>query len=712
MSSFQLLSRSIQKKIWDMKWSSFTPIQESTIPVLINSTKDIVISSATASGKTEAAFLPILSNIETSGQGALKVMYISPLKALINNQFERIEQLLEGMYIPLHKWHGDVSGSKKKSFVKKPSGILQITPESIESLFINRTEALAHIFKDLEYIIIDEVHSFVSADRGVQLRSLLSRIEAYTNQRPRIIGLSATIDNFQLVKEWVRYEDPDNVEVIEAKGSERKLNYHLMHLPVDEESKEPLGLYEDIRYELTREAKAIIFCNSRAGVEQTTVSLNRLAKREGAGEVYYTHHSSIDKSEREYVEKLMQDTKTPKSIVSTSTLELGIDIGSVDIIIQIDSTFSVSSLKQRLGRSGRKQGSAQTLQLYSTSASQMLQAMAVMELVLEKWIEPATRYPVPYDILFQQLLSMCKTANGKPKTELLDAIEGNHIFHELDREKINQLIENMVVNDYLEKVSGRGELIVGWEGEKIVNSREFYVVFKTSDTYSVIHGARTIGTFDKAHLVTIGDNVILAGKLWTILDVDKEKSKVYVGKAVNGKPPRYHSGEANTHPRIGEKMFDLLISDQAIPYADEHAQATLQSMRRPYQLNHIAAGERIIWQAPMKLIIETYTGSKVARAITMALRYLSYQASLPNGLGVIEVIGMNNNTVHLLQQLKEKNWTAPLLFTQLAEHERMETRYSPYLPRNLREEIQVESQLDVEGMKDYLEKITFRVIPS
>ncbi|MGE6960530.1 DEAD/DEAH box helicase [Bacillus thuringiensis] len=190
-SSFQMLSKTMQKKIWDMKWEKFTPVQNKTIPAIMESKKDVIVSSGTASGKTEAAFLPILSLIEKEAETQLKVLYISPLKALINNQFERIEKLCEHSYIPIHKWHGDVSQSQKNKFIKNPGGILQITPESVESLFINRTEHIRHLFEGLEFIVIDEIHSFIDTERGVQLRSLMSRIEQYTEQRPRIIGLSA-----------------------------------------------------------------------------------------------------------------------------------------------------------------------------------------------------------------------------------------------------------------------------------------------------------------------------------------------------------------------------------------------------------------------------------------------------------------------------------------------------------------------------------------
>jgi ATP-dependent helicase Lhr and Lhr-like helicase len=512
MSTFSLLSNNMQHKIWDMKWDKFTPIQNKTIPIIMETSKDVIVSSGTASGKTEAAFLPIISKVEVEATEKLKVIYVSPLKALINNQFDRIEKLCSTNDISIHKWHGDVSQSKKKKIIQNPSGILQITPESIESLFINRTNHIRGLFKNVEFIVIDEIHSFINSERGAQLRSLLSRMEQYVENKPRIVGLSATISNFDRVKQWVNSKNPENVEIVQAKGSDRNLMYYLMHFESSEDKQKPVELYEDIRA-LTRDQKAIVFCNARGEVEETTVFLNRLADKDKVGETYFAHHSSVDKVEREYVEKTMIESKMPKSVIATSSLELGIDIGDVDIVAQLDSTFTVSSLKQRLGRSGRKKGADQMLQLYSTQKDSLVQSIAVMELILEKWIEPAVGYKAPYDILFHQIISICQETNGLTMPELVSMVKGNHVFSRLDANKIHDLIMHMIEHEFLEMLQGSEEIIVGITGERILRSKEFYAVFQTPEEYVVLEGARKIGNIEKSPLFHEGDNIILAGKL-------------------------------------------------------------------------------------------------------------------------------------------------------------------------------------------------------
>lgn len=708
MQAFELLSKTMQKKIWDMKWDKLMPIQNRTIPVIIETNKDVILSSATASGKTEAAFLPIISLIEDKAENQLKVLYISPLKALINNQFERIERLCEYSSIPIHKWHGDISQSQKNKFVKNPSGILQITPESVESLFINRTEHIKNLFKGIEFIVIDEIHSFINSERGVHLRSLLSRIEKYTEQRPRIVGLSATIDNFDLVKEWVNFKDMDNVEIIETVGSEKALQYYLMHFETGEDRKLPVELFEDIR-EVSRENKTIIFCNRRGQVEETTVFLNRLAEKDNVGETYFAHHSSIDKKEREYVEKTMVESKTPKTVVATSSLELGIDIGDVDIVVQLDSTFTVSSLKQRLGRSGRKKGADQMLQLYTTEEDSLLQSIAVMELVLDKWIEPATGYPAPYDILFHQLISICQETNGITLEALISNIKGNHIFHNMQKEKVEQIILHMIENDHLEKVKGRNELIVGIEGERILRNKEFYAVFMTPEVFTVLEGIKTIGTLDKG-LFNEGDYIILAGRLWRINTIDFKKNKIYVKKAVNGKPPMYGGGPIDIHNRIGEKMIDILCSNQQFGYFNDTAEYTLQDMRKPYFEYGVQPNERILWKTKHEIVFDTYTGSKNAQNLTWALRSLGLSIKNRDGLGRIIIEGFTGDIAEVIRQAQEKQWVVEDLVRATHEQELFVSKFSTYLPKDIQEELHVISKINLKGMVEYLATHSFRVI--
>lgn len=691
----------MQRKIWDMKWDRFTQIQDQTIPIIMSTDRDVIISSGTASGKTEAAFLPILSNIEDRACDGIMVLYVSPLKALINNQFDRIEKLCEHNHINIHKWHGDVTQSKKKKLIENPTGILQITPESIESLFINRTAHIHHLFKHLEFIIIDEIHSFIGSERGTQLRSLLSRIELYTDSRPRIVGLSATLDNFELVKEWVNYKDPTNVEIVESKGNDKELLYHLMHFNVAEDGKKPIELFEDIR-DLTRNQKAIVFCNSRGDVEEATVMLNRLAKREHIDETYYAHHSSIDKLEREFVEKSMMESKIPKTVIATSSLELGIDIGDVDIVIQIDSTFTVSSLKQRLGRSGRKTNANQMLQLYTTSSDDLIQSLGVMELALEKWIEPAQNKLAPYDILFHQLISLCAETNGLPLHELILRMQRNDIFHLIEEKDILKIIQHMIEHDYLERIKGSGEIIVGLDGERLLRSKEFYAVFMSPEEYTVLEGIRKIGTIDKTPMVTEGENIILAGKLWTIRNVDTKMNKVYVQKAANAKKPHYIGGGIKVHRRIGEKMMEIRCGTNNLTYINDEATYVLEEARSLYHQYKVSSSERVVWEDKESIIFETYTGTTIAKTLYWALKSMGVTPTKLDGVGRIFIQQSNQNIMDVLRKIKDKDWHPEDFLEVTLDHERYITKYSKFLPIEYQMEMHIANEIDIVGMAEYL----------
>lgn len=709
MDTFNLLSPRMQKKIWQKKWKKFRPIQDMAIPEIIQTDNDVILSSGTASGKTEAAFLPILSLTENELRDELKALYISPLKALINNQFERIFDLCDEMDITVNRWHGDVSSSKKKKFVRNPSGILQITPESIESLFLNNTNLLSHMFKNLDFIVIDEIHSFIDSDRGVHLRSLLHRLEKYSDTRPRIIGLSATINNFDLVRKWVNPSRPEKVEIIDDPNSSKQLKYSLMYFLEEKDGEGPFKLLEDILF-LTKNRNALIFCNARKDVEFYTHMLNRMMKQQGEGKKYFPHHSAISKDEREYTETALLESKTPKSIISTSSLELGIDIGEVDIVIQVDSTFSVSSLKQRLGRSGRKEEASQLLQLYTTNKWSLLQSLSIMELIIEGWVEPATGYEKPYDILVQQILSIVKETNGIKPSLLLQRIKEDRIFDSLEEDKIVYLLEHLKSIDLLEFIKGANEFIVGIEGERLIHNKDFYAVFTTPEMLQVIYHQRFIGELEKESMkLSPEENIILAGQLWKIDQIDYENNKLFVKKAYDGKPPKWLSGYGKMHERISQKALDILCSDDSFIYINEFGNKELSSLRHSYEWFNITSTERIIWETKDSLTFDVFSGTKIINTLFYMLRVMGIEPEIANVFGQM-TFQYSGSIVELIEAMKEKEWEAEELIKVTEEDKMYKSKYSPYLPENLKKEVHEAQVLDIPSTMEYLNKYTFKLI--
>ena len=353
MEPFYLLNKKIQKVIHEMKWENFRPIQDEAILHMVNNPSDMIISAPTASGKTEAAFLPIISQIADKGKDSVKILYISPLKALINDQFSRIEALCKHIDFPITKWHGDANQSKKVSLIKNPAGILLITPESIESLFINKTEFLGSLFQSLEYIVIDEIHSFIGNERGSQLKSLINRLEHTVEIQPYKIALSATISNLSDIAEWLNPNNPSTVKIIEDNNKSKDIvgliKCYKNIPPIAGVDKDEFSELKQDLFNVIKQGKNLIFANAKMTLEEYCDSMQNIAYENSYPNNFYIHHGSLAKNIREQCENLLKK-ESNISVFCTNTLELGIDIGNIDRVIFLAPPFSVASMVQRLGR--------------------------------------------------------------------------------------------------------------------------------------------------------------------------------------------------------------------------------------------------------------------------------------------------------------------------------------------------------------------------
>jgi len=622
--SFELLSAPIRKYVRDKRWEQLRPIQAAAISRILTTDENYILASRTASGKTEAAFLPILSKVNFNDEG-VQVLYISPLIALINDQFFRVEELCRYLEISVTKWHGEANRSAKNNLLKSPNGIVLITPESIEAMLANKPFNAKHLFSNLKYVVIDEIHSFIGTDRGIQLKSLLSRLQAINHSKFNIVGLSATIGDYNEAKEFTG--DVTNTKVLLDKTA-KEMNVAFKYFN-ETDNDLSLDLLKDLYREVSNN-KALIFPNSRGRAEEIAVKLKKISERVGGHPYYFSHHSSVDKEVREYVEDFAKNNKRQNfTITCTSTLELGIDIGSVDKVVQIDATHSIASLIQRVGRSGRKGDMQSNLYLYTTDKWSLLQSLASWLLYKEGFIEPPDVTEKPYDILLHQILSIVKGKGGIIYSNLIKTIEANFAFSNIKPAEVKEIIDYLIDTDMLEKLGS--EIIIGIEGEKIVNNKDFYSVFKTEENFKVINAGNTIGEIPWSPQIIEDENILLAARIWKIKLVDFKARKIIVVKAPDGKKPIFGGTSGVVHPQIRFKMLEILKSDGLYDILDHPSQYEINEFRKDFSIfnmNDISHDRPILVKEKFSeeessenytLEFCSFTGTKINRTIELLL---------------------------------------------------------------------------------------------
>lgn len=549
ISSIELLDSRISNYLGNrLGWTELTPIQESTIPIL-KEKNDTLIISPTASGKTEAVLLPIFDDIIRNNLKPMSVLYVSPLKALINDMHDRMERWCNHFYLEVTKWHGDVTGSRKTAFIKQPTDFLLITPESLEVIFMNRSfEQKQNIFKHLKYIIVDEIHYFVESDRGTQLNSLLNRLRSYTNESFTIVGLSATVGNPEIVSKWL---NPDIPAKIVNDPSKRPAEYRVKY-----------GSELQILNTLSkhRSRKILIFVHSRKNAEMYHNFLKRNLKLDNI----YVHHSSIDKDRREENEEKFKTLKGG-FMISTSTLELGIDIGDIDIVIQMGPPHNVSSFLQRIGRSGRRTQNQMSIIFYEGDPEIFI-ALSEISLIKEGSIEDIKIPDKPKDIYFHQILSAI-FENGRMKMkELFYYLKNAYVFSKISKDEFKSILKNMEERDFIDFKGGYLSLGHNFEkkfGKK--NFLDFYSVFCPNYEFKVKEGVKNIGTLDMpfAMILKKGNKFVLGGIPWEVRDIDYKRFTIRV-KSISARiddiPQWFSEGGAMDY-LISRKIYEILLGN-------------------------------------------------------------------------------------------------------------------------------------------------------
>lgn len=647
----------IQEWVWKQGWKYLRNTQAQAVAPIMAADRDVIISAATASGKTEAAWIPICSVLAAqvdSGTGlpGVKALCVSPLKALINDQYGRLESLGAAAGVPVHRRHGDVPGSARKALRDGPDGILLITPESLEALFVNQGSTVTKLLGGLEYVVIDELHSFIGSERGAQLQSLLHRVELAIRRRVPRVGLSATLSNLSIAAQFLRPEASSTVTLIGATDDDRaelklQLRGYLntIHSPTlqtqddwdelsDGTTKAEIGNH---LFETLRGKDNLVFANSRANVETYADILQQISDSRRVPNEFLPHHGSLSKEFREDVEERLRSRVNPTTAICTSTLEMGIDIGSADSVAQIGSPGGVSAIRQRLGRSGRREDPA-VLRLYISEEeiddrtppvdqlrSETLETVAIVELMLARWYEPPNVDSLHLSTLVQQILSTIAQHGGAAPAQLFSALCVSGPFRCVPAPMFSELLHCMGHANLLIQATD-GLLLPGIAGERLINHYSFYAAFESSEEYRLVAAGRTLGSIPIDQPLLAGGLLIFAGRRWIIRNVHLDAKVIEVEPSKGGRPPSFSSKGPLIADGIRKEMRRFYETTDVPAYLDNTAQRLLLEGRAAYRRLGLDKATIVPWGD--ETILFPWAGDRVMNTLAVLLSVNGIDTSL------------------------------------------------------------------------------------
>lgn len=800
------LDKRVQRWVFNQGWHGLREIQGKAIAPIMSANTDVLISASTASGKTEAFFLPACSALMLQRDKLTKenndghqanhgvgILYISPLKALINDQYRRLQSLAELLELPLTPWHGDSPKSGKDKQKKSPAGIILITPESLESLLVREAGWVKQAFSNLHYVVIDEFHAFLGSERGQHLVSLLTRLEHITDRLdspiPRV-ALSATLGDLDSVPQALRPNQSMPCEIIEdtvatsvikvqIKGyiepsrlSIQKNDTYDGHQPNNQpcrsqgnhqnkslNAKSEVTTYpslEDIAeetfikqsdeaddvndsclkqwpdtaeaqicadlYRFCRGGSHLIFANSRARTELIATELSDWCERSVVPNEFFPHHGSLSKELRESLEQRLQKESLPTTAVCTMTLELGIDIGKVDSVIQVTAPYSVSSLRQRLGRSGRR-GGASVLRMLITEKEldkdcslpdrlrlELIQSMAMIRLlIVSKWYEPADTSLYHFSTLLHQVLASIAQWGGIRADQLYILLCKHGPFQNITSAHFKTLLKQMGETNLITQL-GSGQLVLGIIGERLVSHYTFYAVFKTPEEYRIVAGSKTLGTLPIDSMILPKQYIIFGGKRWLVTDVDAEKKVIdVVSVKGGGRPPRFDGSGMSIHDQVRQEMYLILangdyriaVGEHKVDFVDETARQLFSESMDTFHRCHLDS-QAVIDQDGNTFIF-TWLGDKVVNTLVALLLLNDYQAEAY--AGVICVHKTNSHTIKQFLQTLVSNPLPSATHLATSVPNKWVEKYDEYLPEDLLTIGYGAGAFDIQKLQEWLKQL-------
>jgi ATP-dependent Lhr-like helicase len=679
-------------------WTSLRPVQEQAGQALLDG-QNAIILAPTAGGKTEASMFPTLSTLMEDQPRGVGALYIAPIKALLNNQADRLGLYTEMVGLRRFVWHGDTPDHPRRQFLKDPAELLMTTPESLEVMLVSPRVDVGRIFGDLRIVVIDEVHALAGTDRGAHLMSVLERIAVHSRHDIQRVGLSATVGNPDAILSWIQGTSQRAGCVVDPPKEPGRRQLLVVHRP-------DLALLSRDAARLARGQKSLFFCQSRSTTESVAENMRRV------GTTVFVHHSAVSREERQIAEERFH-RGTDACIVCTSTLELGIDVGDLDRVLQAEAPDTVSSFLQRMGRTGRRAGQAANMAFLCETTEGVLQAIALIELAKSGWVESIQVNERCWPVLIHQLLALALAGDGVAPDAVWAHLSRVKDFQGVTRPEFDRLIAAMLHDQAL--VLASGQLVLGPKAERRFgrkNFMELFSVFSTPQSYTVqTVGAQPLGTLNQEFVDRLVDGVssfLLGGHAWAVVQVRHDDRRIVVEPAPRGREPTW----GGYLPQflgfdVCQKTLAVLLSDERYPWLDDAAWEVLENhralMREAVDTPHggleFDDGEVRWW---------TFAGGRINATLRYALTAVSgdWKVTTDNFLIRIRAEHLDERTFRrALATLHTPDfWQNEHLWTEVAAAlpSYRFSKFQPLMPAWVAREMVAYQLLDVEGAAGWL----------
>lgn len=672
----------------DLGWQELRPVQDLTIDAVLDGDNCIVLAP-TAGGKTEAAMFPVLSRILTDEEPPVAALYVCPIRALLNNQEARLQGYARMVGLEAFKWHGDVGDSHKQRFRESPAHILMTTPESLEVMLISARIDARALFRGLTTVVIDEVHAFAADDRGAHLASVLERLVAFCERDIQRIGLSATVGNPHVIGQWLQGSSKRAFRLVDPPKAPAQRDLRI-------ESCDDMGHAAAGIGRLARGKKSLVFVESRSKAEAVAHAL------EGSGVEVFIHHSAVSRSDRALAEEQFARGQNT-AIVCTSTMELGIDVGDLDQVIQLDAPNSVASFLQRLGRTGRRADTRANCTFFCLSPESLLQSVALLRLAQAGWVEDVRPAAHAMHVLAHQVMALVLQEGGISRHRLLPWVHAAYPFSTVADERFHELVDTMVAKDIL--YEGDGVLSLGAAGERIYGRKNFfelYAVFTAPPVLRVLHGKEDIG-YVQALFVSMHDRnegplcFRLSGRAWEVVQVEWGKGVLRVRPAERGRVPTWLGQPGVLAEKLCQTMMDVLLhEDGESKWLTRNAALELQELREDYE-GLLEKGSAPLEATPEGTQWHTFAGGAVNRLLAAGLEMETGQKWVSGNLSVkCRDIGLVE-AGEAVRKLPGLDWER---IAADAAHDMVRgaiSKFQPCLPQSAEDRLLAERLLDLAG---------------